>query len=233
MVGLERKERTSDQAEVTEKMRRILVDWLVDVHESFELREQTLHLALSYLADYSAVRSISKDEYQLVGIACLWIASKYEEIYPPRTRNYVEVTADSYSLTDLRRAEGQIVNGLDFQLNRTTSLHLLEALAESLEPKTTSFCKYALEQALFHGLTRTYTPSVLVMAALSLCESVFKVKLDAKLPSSTKAPKDQVTACFKELCVLMEQTKNQDLKAIKRKYMKAKYHGVSKLALSL
>jgi hypothetical protein len=30
-------------------MRQILVDWLVDVHLSFELREQTLHLALAYL----------------------------------------------------------------------------------------------------------------------------------------------------------------------------------------
>jgi hypothetical protein len=30
-------------------MRQILVDWLVDVHLSFELKEQTLHLALAYL----------------------------------------------------------------------------------------------------------------------------------------------------------------------------------------
>ena len=54
------------------------MDWLVDVHESFELKEQTLHLALSYLSDYSSVRDVSREEYQLLGITCLWIASKYE-----------------------------------------------------------------------------------------------------------------------------------------------------------
>jgi hypothetical protein len=45
---------------------------------------------------------IKKDEYQLVGIACLWIASKYEEIYPPRMKNYVDVTASTYTAAQLK-----------------------------------------------------------------------------------------------------------------------------------
>ena len=32
MVGLEKNDPTSKQKEVTEKMRQILIDWLVDVH---------------------------------------------------------------------------------------------------------------------------------------------------------------------------------------------------------
>jgi hypothetical protein len=82
---------------VTSDMRQILIDWLVDVHQSFELKEQTLHLALAYLNQYSALVEISKHDYQLVGITCLWIASKYEEIYPPRMQNYIQVTDSSYS----------------------------------------------------------------------------------------------------------------------------------------
>lgn len=113
-------------------MRQILIDWLIDVHDSFELKEQTLHLALSYLSDYSSLNQIKKDEYQLVGITCLWIASKYEEIYPPRTKNYVEVTADTYSLKDLKTMEGKIIEALKFDLNRTTSLQLLEAFEKDL-----------------------------------------------------------------------------------------------------
>ena len=45
----QRKEREELLVHVTHEMRQILVDWLVDVHLSFELREQTLHLALAYL----------------------------------------------------------------------------------------------------------------------------------------------------------------------------------------
>lgn len=82
---------------MTVEMRQILIDWLIDVHQSFNLKEQTLHLALSYLNQYSAIAEISKHDYQLAGVACLWIASKYEEIYPPRMSHFVQVTDNSYS----------------------------------------------------------------------------------------------------------------------------------------
>jgi hypothetical protein len=39
---------------VTPDMRQILVDWLIDVHGSFELKEQTLFLALAYLNQFCA-----------------------------------------------------------------------------------------------------------------------------------------------------------------------------------
>jgi len=78
MVNIEKLHPQETQKNVSEKMRQILIDWMIDVHESFELKEQTLHLALSYLAEYSAMKEIGKENYQLAGIACLWVASKYE-----------------------------------------------------------------------------------------------------------------------------------------------------------
>jgi hypothetical protein len=35
--------------DVNDKMRQILIDWMVDVHQSFELKEETLFLAIIYL----------------------------------------------------------------------------------------------------------------------------------------------------------------------------------------
>lgn len=84
-------------------MRQILIDWLIDVHLSFGLKEQTLHLALGYLNEFEAKGMFTKEDYQLVGITCLWIASKFEEIYPPRMANYVDVTANTYTLHQMRR----------------------------------------------------------------------------------------------------------------------------------
>jgi hypothetical protein len=46
------------ETDVTEKMREILIDWLVDVHQSFGLREETLHLAIMYLEEYQSMRYI-------------------------------------------------------------------------------------------------------------------------------------------------------------------------------
>lgn len=115
---------------INEDMRQILIDWLVDVHLSFELKEQTLYLALGYLNVYSSTHDITKHDYQLVGITCLWIASKYEEIYPPRMQNYIQVTDSSYSVQELKNMEGKILLTLNFELQIITPLALIEAASD-------------------------------------------------------------------------------------------------------
>ena len=102
-----------------------------------------------------------------------------------------------------------------------------------MDEKSLSFCKYLLEYAMFAGLSRSYLPATLVMSAVSLAESVFKTKFDVKLQNTAKIPKESTISCFKEMCGLMENAKGAELKAIRRKYMKGKYHGVSKLTFSL
>ena len=110
---------------ITSDMRQILIDWLVDVHQSFDLKQQTLYLALIYLNEYASQHEITKHEYQLVGISCLWIASKYEEIYPPRMQNYVQVTDSCYTISELKAMEGKILLALKFNLTYTTPLQIL------------------------------------------------------------------------------------------------------------
>lgn len=233
MVSQQKQEAQEQQKDITQKMRQILLDWIIDVHDSFELKEQTLHLALSYLSDFSFKQTISKDEYQLVGITCLWIASKYEEIYPPRTKNYVEVTADTYSLKEMKAMEGRIIEALGFDLNRTTSLHLLEAMKSEMSEKSVSFCKYLLELALFEGVAKFYDPLTMVNAAISLSDSVFKNKTKLKLQPSQKVVTQQVKGCFKEMAALLEGGNKYELKAVRRKYARNKYHCVAKFTLNL
>jgi G2/mitotic-specific cyclin-B, other len=45
----------------------------------------------------------------LVGIASLFIASKYEEIYPPHLRDFVDVTDRFYSKLDVLDMESKIM----------------------------------------------------------------------------------------------------------------------------
>ena len=102
-----------------------------------------------------------------------------------------------------------------------------------MDEKSISFCKYLLEYSIFSGTARNYLPATMVMSAISLAESVFKTKFDVKLQNTAKIPKEATISCFKEMCGLMENAKSSDLKAIRRKYMKGKHHGVSKLTFSL
>ncbi len=85
-------------------------------------------MALQYLEEYQSMTPISKEQYQLVGITCLWIASKYEEIYPPRMREFVDVTACTYTHSELTAMEGRIIEALRFELIRVTPLAILSTL---------------------------------------------------------------------------------------------------------
>ena len=43
------------------------------------------------------VAQITKDDLQLLGVTAMFIASKFEEIYPPSVGEFAFITADTYS----------------------------------------------------------------------------------------------------------------------------------------
>lgn len=59
------------------QMRAILLDWLIEVCEVYKLHRETYYLAMDYLDRYLSMHhNVPKNELQLIGITCLFIASK-------------------------------------------------------------------------------------------------------------------------------------------------------------
>ena len=77
-----------DQTEILPKMRAVLIDWLIGVHLQFHLLQETLYTTVAILDRYLQhdVKKISRSKLQLVGVASMLIAAKYEEIYAPEVR---------------------------------------------------------------------------------------------------------------------------------------------------
>jgi Cyclin, N-terminal domain len=86
------------QPHINERMRSILVDWLIEVHYKFKLFESTLYLTVNMVDRYleKGVRT-SRRELQLVGVTALLIASKYEELYIPELRDLTYICDDAYT----------------------------------------------------------------------------------------------------------------------------------------
>ena len=64
---------------LTPSMRAILIDWIVEVQENFELYHETMYLAIRILDLFLQSKSdIKKDNLQLIGVTALLIASKIE-----------------------------------------------------------------------------------------------------------------------------------------------------------
>lgn len=103
------------------RMRAILLDWLNEVCEVYKLHRETYYLALDYLDRYLSTNvSISKTYLQLIGITCLFIAAKVEEIYPPKLSEFAYVTDGACSEEDILKQELVILSALKWQTSPVT-----------------------------------------------------------------------------------------------------------------
>lgn len=89
------------QAHINERMRSILVDWLVEVHLKFKLVPDTLYLTVNIIDRFLERTEVSRPKLQLVGVTALLLASKYEEIYPPELRDLVYICDRAYTRQDV------------------------------------------------------------------------------------------------------------------------------------
>lgn len=55
------------------------------------------------------MKSTSRKNLQLVGVAALLIASKYEELYPPEVQDFVYITDNTYTKEQILTMEKHIL----------------------------------------------------------------------------------------------------------------------------
>jgi len=110
-----------NQCFITGKMRLILVDWMFNASCRLSLQRETVHLAINVLDRYcGSNKDINREDYQLVGIVCLWIATKLEESHEPRLDHYTRLAHDTYPRKDFARVEKDILKVLNWKLQAPT-----------------------------------------------------------------------------------------------------------------
>ena len=102
-----------------EKTRARLIEWLIYVVKKAEMKRQTLFLTINMLDRISHSTRTASLNYQLVGFICLFIASKYEEMYPPHLCDLIEEFAP-FTVDDVLSNEQCILGVLDYSLSVPT-----------------------------------------------------------------------------------------------------------------
>ncbi|KAK1265142.1 Cyclin-A2-4 [Acorus gramineus] len=108
------------QRDITQGMRGILVDWLVEVSEEYKLVPDTLYLTVYLIDRFLSQNPVERPRLQLLGIACMLIASKYEEICAPRVAEFCFITDNTYTKEEVIVMERQVMNFLGFRLYEPT-----------------------------------------------------------------------------------------------------------------
>ncbi|EGT42948.1 hypothetical protein CAEBREN_21571 [Caenorhabditis brenneri] len=118
--------------EPTSKMRRILVDWLVQVHLRFHLIPETLHLTIFILDRILEKKIVPKADLQLLGISAMFVASKFEEVFIPDIYDYEFITENTFTKKQILAMEQTILNALEFDLSCPSSLVFARCLSRVL-----------------------------------------------------------------------------------------------------
>ncbi|XP_015918671.1 cyclin-A1 [Parasteatoda tepidariorum] len=163
------------QMDINSNMRAILVDWLVDVGIQFEFSSEAVHLAVSLTDRFLSCTTVTKGKLQLVGIACLFITAKYEEVNAQELKMYAWITDNTYTKKHILRMEQIIMDRLHFYVGGPTALSFM-SLVYSLtrSPKKLLYLgQYLCELALLDNEPfLSFLPSLLGVAAYCLARYI-------------------------------------------------------------
>ncbi|TSK31505.1 G1/S-specific cyclin-E2 [Bagarius yarrelli] len=126
------------------KMRAVLLDWLMEVSEAYRLHRQTFYLAQDFFDRFMLTQDdTEKERLQLIGITALFIASKIEEIYPPKLTELAYVTDGACHEEEILQME----------------LIMLKTLNWDLYPETViSWMKLYIQMASVYDFTNLLVP---------------------------------------------------------------------------
>lgn len=225
------------QTDINHSMRSILVDWLVEVAEEYKLSLQTLYLTINYIDRFLSVMSVLRGKLQLVGTACMLIAAKFEEIYPPDISDFVYITDDTYNAKQVLKMESLILKTLGFEVCAPTILNFLERFLKAAEcpeadkSKVESLAKYLCELSLLNGEPfLQYRPSTVAASAVVL--SLHTIGLTSWNPTLAHYTGFQLLdlqACVHDLHRAFSHAPKQQQQSIREKYKSSSCHGVANL----
>jgi len=227
------------QTEILPKMRAVLIDWLVGVHLQFHLLQETLYTTVAILDRFlqSDIANVTRKKLQLVGVAAMLIAAKYEEIYAPEVKDFVYITDRAYNEKEILKMEIRILATLNFDLGRPLPLHFLRRASKAggVEAATHTLAKYIVELSLGVYNLADVLPSKLSAAALALAirliepGSTFNSVWSPSLEHYTKYTMDQLFPVVSKLAEVLFLAPTAKLATVYQKFSNKKFMKISRI----
>ncbi|KRX01875.1 Cyclin-like protein [Pseudocohnilembus persalinus] len=232
----------NSQTSITSDMRAILYDWLIKVHIKFKLVDECLFMAINLIDRYLEKTKISRDKFQLLGITCLFISSKVEEIYPPHIKDFASVTNGACTKYDIIRMEGQLCKVLEFNLCIPSSLVFLNRYSRldknmaSLNSKEYYLARYLLELSFLDSKFLQYTQANIAASSVYLSNQIFDKKEfwnEAQIHQSQFSEKE-IRKCALDLYFFLQDVKknSQFTEGVRNKFRGQKYLEIADISIT-
>ncbi|XP_010242887.1 PREDICTED: G2/mitotic-specific cyclin-2-like [Nelumbo nucifera] len=215
------------QFDINEKMRAILVDWLIEVHYKFELMDETLFLTINLIDRFLERQTVVRKKLQLVGVTAMLLACKYEEVSVPVVEDLILISDKAYTRKEVLEMERLMVNTLQFNLSVPTPYvfmrRFLKAAQSDKKLELLSF--FMIELSLVEYEMLKFPPSLLAAAAIYTAQcTVNRFKHWNKTSEwHTSYSEDQLLECSKLMVAFHQKAGCGKLTGVHRKYSTHKF----------
>ncbi|DAZ98891.1 TPA: hypothetical protein N0F65_002616 [Lagenidium giganteum] len=229
----------SRQADINSKMRAILIDWLVDVHCKYDLLPQTLHIAVNLIDRHlEKDLNVPRQRLQLVGVTALFIASKYEEVYPPEAEDFVRITDNAYTRDEVFEMEVDILSRCGYRVTFPTAYQFTQRFlkaSRTVDDRVENFAHYVIDRSLQEYKMIKYPPSAVGAAAVQIARTQMNdlPAWTATLEHHSTYTESSLSDCIEDLKEMLWNAQNgvgktSKLTAVRRKFEKERFMAVSK-----
>ncbi|RZC35571.1 G2/mitotic-specific cyclin-2-like, partial [Asbolus verrucosus] len=157
--------------------RLLIVNWLIYAHKVLELSETTLFAAVRMFDHMLVATQIPDKKYQLVGITCMWIASKLYDHYLILVPKLFSLCSGKFSKYQIISTEKEILKVSSFNVNfpdpSTFLFYFLKEVGLENDPKIRFSAMFVMEMFTFVLEYTSSSPSLLAASALfiALCQN--------------------------------------------------------------
>ena len=221
------------QYEINEIMRAILIDWIIDIHYRFKLRQETLFMTIWLIDTYLSFAFVPREKFQLLGITCLLISCKSHEIYYPKQNKLIEMTDNAYTKEEMLTMENEILKKLNFYIVCPNPLDFYNILSKmfNFDKKHYYLGNYFIESALVYYQILKYSSSVIACSCAYLVMKYYRINGYQKLYNNfiinEQYPEDVIKDAAKEIYILVENLAKSKFKSVKKKFGLPQYENVS------
>ncbi|CAL0331962.1 unnamed protein product [Lupinus luteus] len=158
----------AEQFDINERMRAVLIDWLIEVHDKFELLHETLFLTVNLIDRFLEKQTVARKKLQLVGLVAMLLACKYEEVSIPVVEDLILISDKAYSRKEVLEMEKLMVNTLQFNMSVPTSYVFIKRFlkAAQADKKLELLAFFLVELSLVQYEMLKFPPSMLAAAGV-------------------------------------------------------------------
>ena len=205
--------------EIMPELRAKMVDWMVEVMTNFECNKEAFFLSVNLMDIYckNSTQNLISADIHLIGVTSMYIASKFEDIYPLKIKTvYEKIGHKKLTIEQIKACESQIMNALGFFIQVPSALDFIKiylklilklfdySQQELISKLTIYLAKMNLHDYNFCSIKPSLQAVGSIVASFKLYEELKKSKLFdhqimIKLVKMSGYKEDQIIKCYKKI----------------------------------